>query len=162
MTFEHRAAIPQIHRGTRAASEALHQAGLVRQELCRSGESLPQAGVEVLLEVGEQVVAHPVASEATVGVGGVFPEAQAPRTQVGEDLLPRHLEQGPEDVATSRLHASKPTGPTAAEEAEQECLGLVVPGVGHRDHAGTGLPTHAPQECITRATPGLLDATPAL
>jgi len=117
--------------------------------------------VEARLQVGDQLPADAVAQEGRVGVRRVLAPGESALGQVSEHVQPGHLEQRPHHVARAGPHGGEASGPGASQQAEQERLGLVVPGVGHGDGRGPFLVPHRAQELIALA-PGRVFETALL
>jgi len=78
--------------------------------------------------------------------GHLFPPGQAPLGKVREHVGARDAQQGTHDVPRPRPHRPEARGPGPAQQAEEQGLRLVVPGVGQDDGGGAFRLLDRPQE----------------
>jgi hypothetical protein len=124
------------------------------------GEGLVERGI-LLAEDGEDGVADAVAGEGLVGVGRVFAPGLVYGFQEGFDLGATGLEEGAEDLASGDgddgVDGGEAFGPGAAEEFEEDGLGLVVEGVGGEDGVGVAGGDEGAEEIVADFAGGLFD-----
>jgi hypothetical protein len=109
------------------------------------------------LEEWQQLVADPVSGDLPILVHGVFVHLEVAVRRVGLDRRAAHLEHGPYDtVGASGTHGPKARGPGAAQQTQQNGLGLIVGMVADGYPASADLEPDARPQIATTGTPRLL------
>ena len=108
----------------------------------------------------QQLVPHPVAGHAQVGVRRILAERELPLGEIAPQLGPADRQQRPDQDPDAGAHAGQPGRAGAADQPQQHRLGLVVDGVAQRDPAGVQFAGRPPEEGAAHLVPGLLDGDP--
>ena len=106
--------------------ELSQKIGVIGHQPRLTGENRDDVAAGELAERGQQLMANAVAQIDRVGVAGVFHRAQTELCAQGMGLGPA---QPQNRVPRSGAHRRKAVGGRAAEEIEEDGLGLVVGGV---------------------------------
>ena len=80
-----------------------------------------------------------VSREVCVGVGTVSDVILSPTLQIFQDVFPRSIEQGTNDSLALGRNATEPAKTGAANEIEEDGLGIVIKVVSHRNGVGIQL-----------------------
>ena len=90
-------------------------------------------GREARVEQRQQLVADAIARNRQIGIRRVLAKRDMPLAQKIAHVRARRLDERPHNDASARMHAAQAARPCAAQQTEEERLGLVVPRVGDGD-----------------------------
>ncbi len=142
----------------RALRHAAHVARLLGDQVRRPRERLAHARIEALLQVRQELVPHAVARVGRIGVRLVLAPGETALREVREHLAARDREQRAQQVAAREPHAGETGRTAAAQQPQQQRLGLVVPGVRDGDRHGALVVLDPAQEGVALAARRLLEA----
>lgn len=115
-----------------------------------SRERLNYSRIEVLFEIGHQLLADAVSLMLEVQVAGVFAMAGAEQLQVFENSVTGTLQQRPDHQSVhNRMYCGKTLESAAAKEAEENCFSLIVLIMPDCDFLRAHSTGDAPEKIIT-------------
>ena len=106
----------------------------------------------------QDVHADAIALKIHIGVGGVFAPGDVAGCKPGTDFVPANIKERPNDaVGGLRADSAEAGGAGAAQETEEDGLGLIVQGMAGGDGFAEALPDAIREEFVTEAAGFLLD-----
>ena len=128
-------------------------------DFAEAREDLVKVRVPVAAKLGEEIVAEAVARVAGIAVGGVLAPGEAFVAEPGFNLRARDAEQGADKAfGGDREDAAEALGSGAAQQAEEDSLGLVGLGVPGGDAVKVILLPHGGEEGAAGVAAAFLEA----
>ena len=125
------------------------------------GQHVDDRRVEPRLEQRQQLGAHAVARNADVVVRLVVDVTRRrARARYARSSARRQSSSGRMTAPRRGCIAARPRGAGAAQQAQQERLGLIVPRVAERDDVGAEVHARALEERVARRARGVLERPP--